>query len=291
MIVSLELPSGDHYRGFQDLALKKLGLSLGSGKGYLLRGRLQRRMSKLGLDDYGDYLRLISSDSGEEELQHFVNAITTTKTDFFREREHFDWLSQEIFPSIKQSHLESGRKKIRLWSAGCSSGQEAYSLGMIALDSFRDQLDSNIDLKILGTDVNTEALLIAKMGIYPSEAMSSLGDRPAGAYFRPVMLPEKRASRAETELAKLIEFRKVNLIQEHYPIATKFDVILCRNVLYYFDPAPRQEVLERLSSYLVEGGWLILSLTEIGYKVSGLTKVRGHLFQKKLLNTQVVSNV
>ena len=280
MIVSLELPSEDHYRGFQDLALKKLGLSLGSGKGYLLRGRLQRRMSNLGLDDYGDYLRLISSDSGEEELQHFVNAITTTKTDFFREREHFDWLSQEIFPSIKQSHLESGRKKIRLWSAGCSSGQEAYSLGMIALDSFRDQLDSDIDLRILGTDVNTEALSIAQAGIYPSEAMSSLGDKPAAPYFRPMMLPEKRASQAETALTKLIEFRKVNLIQKNYPIATKFDVILCRNVLYYFDPVPRQEVLERLSSYLVDGGWLVLSLTEIGYEVAGLTKVRGHLFRR-----------
>ena len=280
MIVSLELPSEDHYRGFQDLALKKLGLSLGSGKSYLLRGRLQRRMSKLGLDDYGDYLRLISSDSGEEELQHFVNAITTTKTDFFREREHFDWLSQEIFPSIKQSHLESGRKKIRLWSAGCSSGQEAYSLGMTALDSFRDQLDSGIDLRILGTDVNTEALSIAQAGIYPSEAMSSLGDRPAASYFRPMMLPEKRVSQAETTLTKLIEFRKVNLIQKDYPIATKFDVILCRNVLYYFDPVPRQEVLERLSSYLVDGGWLVLSLTEIGYEVAGLTKVRGHLFRR-----------
>ena len=280
MIVSLELPSEDHYRGFQDLALKKLGLSLGSGKGYLLRGRLQRRMSNLGLDDYGDYLRLISSDSGEEELQHFVNAITTTKTDFFREREHFDWLSQEIFPSIKQSHLESGRKKIRLWSAGCSSGQEAYSLGMIALDSFRDQLDSDIDLRILGTDVNTEALSIAQAGIYPFEAMSSLGDRPAASYFRPMMLPEKRVSQAETALTKLIEFRKVNLIQKNYPIATKFDVILCRNVLYYFDPVPRQEVLERLSSYLVDGGWLVLSLTEIGYEVAGLTKVRGHLFRR-----------
>ena len=280
MIVSLELPSEDHYRGFQDLALKKLGLSLGSGKSYLLRGRLQRRMSKLGLDDYGDYLRLISSDSGEEELQHFVNAITTTKTDFFREREHFDWLSQEIFPSIKQSHLESGRKKIRLWSAGCSSGQEAYSLGMIALDSFRDQLDSDIDLRILGTDVNTEALSIAQAGIYPFEAMSSLGDRPAASYFRPMMLPEKRVSQAETTLTRLIEFRKVNLIQKDYPIATKFDVILCRNVLYYFDPVPRQEVLERLSSYLVDGGWLVLSLTEIGYEVAGLTKVRGHLFRR-----------
>ena len=280
MIVSLELPSEDHYRGFQDLALKKLGLFLGSGKGYLLRGRLQRRMSKLGLDDYGDYLRLISSDSGAEELQHFVNAITTTKTDFFREREHFDWLSQEIFPSIKQSHLETGRKKIRLWSAGCSSGQEAYSLGMTALDSFRDQLDSGIDLRILGTDVNTEALSIAQAGIYPSEAMSSLGDRPAAPYFRPMMLPEKRVSQAETALTKLIEFRKVNLIQKNYPIATKFDVILCRNVLYYFDPVPRQEVLERLSSYLVDGGWLVLSLTEIGYEVAGLTKVRGHLFRR-----------
>ena len=280
MIVSLELPSEDHYRGFQDLALKKLGLSLGSGKGYLLRGRLQRRMSNLGLDDYGDYLRLISSDSGEEELQHFVNAITTTKTDFFREREHFDWLSQEIFPSIKQSQLESGRKKIRLWSAGCSSGQEAYSLGMTALDSFRDQLDSGIDLRILGTDVNTEALSIAQAGIYPSEAMGSLGDRPAAPYFKPMMLPEKRLSQAETALTNLIEFRKVNLIQKDYPIATKFDVILCRNVLYYFDPVARQKVLERLSSYLVDGGWLVLSLTEIGYEVAGLTKVRGHLFRR-----------
>ncbi len=280
MIVSLELPSEDHYRGFQDLALKKLGLSLGSGKGYLLRGRLQRRMSKLGLDDYGDYLRLISSDSGEEELQHFVNAITTTKTEFFREREHFDWLSQEIFPSIKQSHLESGRKKIRLWSAGCSSGQEAYSLGMTALDSFRDQLDSEFDLRILGTDVNTEALSIAQAGIYPSEAMSSLGDGPAVPYFKPMMLPEKRLSQAETALTNLIEFRKVNLMQKDYPIATKFDVILCRNVLYYFDPVPRQKVLERLASYLVDGGWLVLSLTEIGYEVAGLTKVRGHLFRR-----------
>jgi len=278
--VSLELPSEDHYRGFQDLALKKLGLSLGSGKGYLLRGRLQRRMSKLGLDDYGDYLRLISSDSGAEELQHFVNAITTTKTEFFREREHFDWLSQEIFPSIKQSHLESGRKKIRLWSAGCSSGQEAYSLGMTALDSFRDQLDSEFDLRILGTDVNTEALSIARAGIYPSEAMGSLGDRPAAPYFKPMMLLEKRLSQAETALTNLIEFRKVNLMQKDYPIATKFDVILCRNVLYYFDPVPRQKVLERLASYLVDGGWLVLSLTEIGYEVAGLTKVRGHLFRR-----------
>ena len=280
MIVSLELPSEDHYRGFQDLALKKLGLSLGSGKGYLLRGRLQRRMSKLGLDDYGDYLRIISSDSGAEELQHFVNAITTTKTEFFREREHFDWLSQEIFPSIKQSHLETGRKKIRLWSAGCSSGQEAYSLGMTALDSFRDQLDSEFDLRILGTDVNTEALSIARAGIYPSEAMGSLGDRPAAPYFKPMMLLEKRLSQAETALTNLIEFRKVNLMQKDYPIATKFDVILCRNVLYYFDPVPRQKVLERLASYLVDGGWLVLSLTEIGYEVAGLTKVRGHLFRR-----------
>ena len=278
--MSLELPSEDHYRGFQDLALKKLGLSLGSGKGYLLRGRLQRRMSKLGLDDYGDYLRLISSDSGAEELQHFVNAITTTKTEFFREREHFDWLSQEIFPSIKQSHLESGRKKIRLWSAGCSSGQEAYSLGMTALESFRDQLDSEFDLRILGTDVNTEALSIARAGIYPSEAMGSLGDRPAAPYFKPMMLLEKRLSQAETALTNLIEFRKVNLMQKDYPIATKFDVILCRNVLYYFDPVPRQKVLERLASYLVDGGWLVLSLTEIGYEVAGLTKVRGHLFRR-----------
>ena len=94
------------------------------------------------------------------------------------------------------------------------------------------------------------------------------------------MLPEKRLSQAETALTNLIEFRKVNLMQKDYPIATKFDVILCRNVLYYFDPVPRQKVLERLASYLVDGGWLVLSLTEIGYEVAGLTKVRGHLFRR-----------
>ena len=110
--------------------------------------------------------------------------------------------------------------------------------------------------------------------------MGSLGDRPAAPYFKPMMLPEKRLSQAETALTNLIEFRKVNLMQKDYPIATKFDVILCRNVLYYFDPVPRQKVLERLASYLVDGGWLVLSLTEIGYEVAGLTKVRGHLFRR-----------
>ena len=281
MIASLELPSDDHYRGFQELALKKLGLSLGVDKGYLLRGRLQRRMTALGLDNYGDYLRIISASSGEEEFQNFVNAITTTKTDFFREREHFDWLSQEIFPELKRSLTGTTKQKLRLWSAGCSSGQEAYSLAMISLDSFRNELDSGLDLKILGTDINTDEISIAQKGAYPIEALESLRGLKRDVYFRRGVPPNDGVYQADRRLTQLIDFRPLNLLQKEYPIATQFDVIMCRNVLYYFDPIPRQQVLERLSTYLVEGGWLVLSLTEIGYNVAGLTKVRGGLFQRR----------
>jgi len=281
MIASLELPSDDHYRGFQELALKKLGLSLGVDKGYLLRGRLQRRMTALGLDNYGDYLRIISASSGEEEFQNFVNAITTTKTDFFREREHFDWLSQEIFPELKRSLTGTTRQKLRLWSAGCSSGQEAYSLAMISLDSFRNELDSGLDLKILGTDINTDEISIARKGAYPIEALESLRGLKRDVYFRRGVPPNDGVYQADRRLTQLIDFRPLNLLEKEYPIATQFDVIMCRNVFYYFDPIPRQQVLERLSTYLVEGGWLVLSLTEIGYNVAGLTKVRGGLFQRR----------
>ena len=113
-------------------------------------------------------------------------------------------------------------------------------MGVTALESFRDQMDSEFDLRILGTDINTEALSIAQAGIYPSEAVSSLGDRPAAPYFRPMMLPEKRLSQAETVLTNLIEFRKVNLMQKDYPIATKFDVILSKRLVLLRSGAPAE---------------------------------------------------
>ncbi len=281
MIFSLELPSDDQYRDFQTLALNKLGLSLGNDKAYLLRGRLQRRMTTLGINNYGDYLELIMASSGAEELQHFINAITTTKTDFFREREHFDWLSQDIFPKLKKSLTGAPGQKIRLWSAGCSSGQEAYSLAITALEAFRDELDSGLDLKILGTDINTDALAMARSGAYPAEALDSLSGLKRDIYFKRGNPPDDQLHCADKRLMQLIDFRQLNLLQQEYPIATRFHVILCRNVFYYFDPIPRQRVLERLSTYLVEGGWLVFSLTEIGYEIAGLVKIRGNLFQRR----------
>ena len=177
--------------------------------------------------------------------------------------------------------MGSVRQKLRLWSAGCSSGQEAYSLGIISLAGFRNELDSGLDLKILGTDINTDAISIAQKGAYPIEALESLRGLKRELYFRREAPPNDGVYQADRRLTQLIDFRPLNFLQKEYPIATQFDVIMCRNVFYYFDPIPRQQVLERLSTYLVDGGWLVLSLTEIGYNIAGLTKVRGGLFQRR----------
>ena len=274
-------PNRAEYEAFQAFTLDRLGLALGDDKEYLLHGRLQRRMGELGLNDYGQYFRRLSSDRSGAELQLFCNAITTTKSDFYREKEHFELLRNEIYPALKRKIKQSPLGKLRLWSAGCSMGQEVYSMAFEAADIFEQELDAGLDIKFLATDINTEALTVARSGIYNAEMLQTLTVAQQKKYFCKAEKTDDSALRVNDRIADLIEFRRLNFIQSTYPIETTFQVIFCRNVFYYFDPDMRQRVLNRLARYLDDGGWLVLSVTEIGYEIPELVKVRGNIFRRQ----------
>jgi len=279
-LTGIELPTESQYREYQSFTQDQLGLFLGDDKAYLLHGRLQRRMGELGLDSYADYFHMLAADQEGQERQRFFNAITTTKTGFYREKEHFDLLVREIYPELREKVSRSELAKIRLWSAGCSFGQEAYSLALDASEFFAKELSTGMDLKILATDVNTEALTVAQRGQYAAETLNTLPERFRDRHFRRINSDQQDLCQISKSVASLIDFRRLNFLQRDYPIETRFQVIFCRNVFYYFDTTLRQAILKRLASYLEEGGWLVLSLTEIGYEIDGLTKVRGEIFRR-----------
>ena len=274
-------PSRAEYEVFQAFILETLGLTLGDDKAYLLYGRLQRRMAELGLNNYGQYYRRLSSDRSGVELQLFCNAITTTKTDFYREKEHFELLKNEIYPALKRKIKQSSIRKLRLWSAGCSMGQEVYSMAFEAVDIFEQELEAGLDMKFLGTDINTEMLAVARSGTYNSEMLQTLSAAQQEKYFCKTEKAADSPLRVNDRIADLVEFRRVNFMQSTYPIETTFQVIFCRNVFYYFDPSVRQIILNRLAGYLDDGGWLVLSVTEIGYDIPDLVKVRGNIFRRQ----------
>lgn len=274
-------PSRAEYEVFQAFILDTLGLALGDDKAYLLYGRLQRRMAELGLNNYGQYYRRLSSDRSGAELQLFCNAITTTKTDFYREKEHFELLKNEIYPALKRKIKQSSIRKLRLWSAGCSMGQEVYSMAFEAVDIFEQELEAGLDMKFLGTDINTEMLAVARSGTYNSEMLQTLSAAQQEKYFCKTEKAADSPLRVNDRIADLVEFRRVNFMQSTYPIETTFQVIFCRNVFYYFDPGVRQIILNRLAGYLDDGGWLVLSVTEIGYDIPDLVKVRGNIFRRQ----------
>ena len=279
-LTGIELPTESQYREYQSFTQDQLGLFLGDDKAYLLHGRLQRRMGELGLDSYADYFQMLAADQDGQERQRFFNAITTTKTGFYREKEHCDLLVREIYPELREKVSRSELSKIRLWSAGCSFGQEAHSLALDASEFFAKELSTGMDLKILATDVNTEALTVAQRGQYAVETLNTLPERFRDRHFRRINSDQQDLCQISKSVANLIDFRRLNFLQRYYPIETRFQVIFCRNVFYYFDTTLRQAILKRLASYLEEGGWLVLSLTEIGYEIDGLTKVRGDIFRR-----------
>ena len=274
-------PNQAEFEAFQAFTLDALGLSLGDNKAYLLHGRLQRRMGELGLNNYGQYYQRLSSDRSGAELQRFCNAITTTKTDFYREKEHFELLTNEIYPALKRKISQSSLGKLRLWSAGCSMGQEVYSMAFEAVDIFAQELEAGLDMKFLGTDINTEMLAVARSGIYNAEMLQTLSAAQQEKYFCRTEKAADSPLRVNERIADLVEFRRVNFMQSTYPIETTFQVIFCRNVFYYFDPGIRQILLNRLAGYLDDGGWLVLSVTEIGYDIPDLVKVRGNIFRRQ----------
>ena len=278
-LMSVPEPTEDEFNLFRKLVQKELGFEWGDDKKYLLYSRVQRRLQKNKLQTFQNYYDFIDREENKSERQYLYNAVTTTKSEFYREKKHFDFLRKNIFPELKKQ--TSGRQqKLRFWSAGCSSGQEPFTMAMEAHDFSGASFISNGGLRILGSDVNTDVLESAVQGCFAEELLSPIPAAFSKRYFDLASDKNNPCHRIKPEIQKLIQFRQFNLMSSDYPIATKFQLIFCRNVLYYLDPDRREQLLNRLVNHLDEGGWLVLGITESGYKIDKMKNRSISIYQK-----------
>ncbi|WP_288411653.1 protein-glutamate O-methyltransferase [uncultured Sphingomonas sp.] len=238
------------------LIFDKTGIKMPPTKATMLQGRLQRRLRDVGLptlDAYCDHL--FDGSAHPDEMIHLINAVTTNKTDFFREPGHFDFMTQTALPTL----ADSGRRRIRAWSAACSTGAEPYTMAMV-LDQFAQK--SGIDYGILATDIDTAVLETARRGIYPAELVEPV---PVSLRQRYVATSRDRHAqdvRIVPALRSAIGFARLNLMDVTYPVGEPMDIIFCRNVLIYFDKDTQERVVRRLCENLRPGGYLFLGHSE-----------------------------
>lgn len=239
------------------LVYEHAGIVIREHKEAMARGRLARRVKVLGLGSIAEYCAYLRTPAAADEIPELINAVTTNHTAFFRERHHFDHLRKDVLPRLIQER--AGRRgRIRIWSAACSSGEEPYSIAATSRDVIGHR--SDLDFKILATDIDTDILDRAAAGQYPAEQFDRL---PAD--LRPLLRLEGQSARGEARIAedlkRLIAFKRLNLI-ERWPMKGPFDVIFCRNVFIYFDTPTKAAILDRYVALLQPGGFLYLGHSE-----------------------------
>lgn len=234
----------------KELAYDRVGIALSDDKRDLVYGRLAKRLRALGLTGFREYIALLSSDHGTDEFEQFINRITTNHTSFFRENHHFTHLAQAFGPANKPS------RRLRIWSAACSSGEEPYSIALTLAGA--NVLKQSNDVKILATDIDTSILERAQKGEYTKQALNDIPDQ----YHR--YLKSNRSPtqvQMPNELKSIIYFKRLNLM-DAWPMRGPFDVIFCRNVMIYFDAPTKQKLVSRFADLLRPGGWLYIGHSE-----------------------------
>src|SRR3954470_5294694 len=249
------------FEKYQALIYKTAGILLSTSKTALLCGRLARRLRSLELETMEQYYEFVTRPEQQEELVLMLDAITTNETHFFREPKHFDFLAQRLFPRWKAEAAAATRpRKLRIWSAGCSSGEEPYSLAMILLKNF--PASEGWTVEILATDISTQVLKKAEAGIYPVDRASDIPKDLLQAHMLQGTGEREGKMRVGPEAQQVVKFTRVNLIDDTVPVQGMFDAIFCRNVLIYFDMDSKRKVVERLSRHLSRNGLLFVGHSE-----------------------------
>jgi len=255
----LHLPqlSEQDFRKLKDLIEAACGIRMPPSKRTMLAARLRKRLMRLGISSYGEYYAyLLSREGKEREFAAMIDAVTTNKTDFFREPQHFELLSRRILPELRAKLS----RRVEVWSAGCASGQEPYTLAMV-LEEFRRE-HPGFDYALLGTDICTAALSAAMQGVYPDEYLEPV---PAHLKRRYLMRGKGRYQgfhRVVPELRAKVTFRRLNFMDRDYGIDRKMDIIFCRNVIIYFDRATQKRLFDKFRRQFAPGGYLFTGHSE-----------------------------
>jgi chemotaxis protein methyltransferase CheR len=242
------------------LVSQHTGIVLTDAKRDMVYSRLVRRIRQLGLDSFSAYCeRLLNGDG--DELGTFINAITTNLTAFFRESHHFEFLAKTALPALMQQRQAT--RRLRIWSAGCSTGEEPYSLAIVV----KEVVPATWDVKILATDLDTNVVATADRGVYSEDRVKSIASGRLRRWFLKGKGPQAGAVRVAPELRELITFRQMNLLGS-WPMHGPFDVIFCRNVVIYFDKPTQKRLFERYADILAPDGYLFIGHSETLYRVT-----------------------
>lgn len=253
------------FQRIRDLAQARAGIFLSPKKRDMVYSRIARRLRILGLATFEQYLEHL--ESHEDEAQDFINALTTNLTSFFREAHHFELLSEQMLRLA-----DKRRGPIKIWSSACSTGEEAYSLAITAIETFGSW---NPPVRILATDVDTNVLSQAKRGVYASDRVSKLDNERVKSFFVRGKDSHVGMVKVRSQLKDLIHFNSLNLLAPSWPVKGPFDAIFCRNVMIYFDKPTQYKVLSRFHPMLLDEGLLYAGHSESFQHAADLFRLKG----------------
>ncbi|WP_083465798.1 CheR family methyltransferase [Salidesulfovibrio brasiliensis] len=246
------------FRRFSDMIQRELGIKMPPTKKVLLQSRFQKRLRALGMSTYKEYCDYVFSDAGREaERQHMVDVVTTNTTHFFREPKHFDILTNKVLPEFWRTIGSS--REIRIWSAGCSSGEEPYTLGMV-LSDFAEK-HNGFKFSITATDISFQILQRARNAVYPLEKADEIPQQYKKKYLLKSKDPKKPLMKIDKKVRDRVSFKQINFMDD-FRMDQKMDIIFCRNVVIYFD-RPTQEVLfDKFCNFIRTDGYLFIGHSE-----------------------------
>ena len=253
------------------------GIKMPANKRTMLEGRLRRRMRATRISDVNAYCHYLFEENGmDSEVIHLIDAVTTNKTEFFREPAHFDFLINKGLSAL----AAKGKREIKIWSSACSTGAEPYTIAMV-MDEFCGQ-HRGLDYSVLCTDICTEVLDQAIAGRFSEQMIEPVSTARRQRYVMRAKDPSRNEVRIKPHLRGKLSFARLNLMDDAYPVETGLDIIFCRNILIYFDKATQAKVLSRLCSHLAPGGYLFLGHSEsiVGIDLP-VTQIANTVFQKR----------
>lgn len=271
-----EFPFTDKdFRFIQNLVADRTGIVLSEIKRTMVYSRISRRIRHCGVSDFSEYCDILKS-GDESELISFTNAITTNLTSFFREEHHFEYLKKVVLPELEKTKHD---KRIRIWSAGCSSGEEPYSIAMTVNDYFKNK--PGWDIKILASDLDFDMVELAASGVYKEERITGLDRKHLRNYVKKGKGKNSGNVRMDPVLMEMITFKQLNLLHE-WPFNGPFDFMFCRNVVIYFNKETQKELFDRYANLLSVNTPLFIGHSESLFKVTDRFKSLGRTIYRKI---------
>ncbi|MCP4457411.1 MAG: chemotaxis protein CheR [Cytophagales bacterium] len=267
------------FKRLSNFVTSNYGIKLPSQKKTMVEGRLQKRLKIRTMDSFKEYIDLALSDADPQETKEMINAISTNKTDFFRESSHFDFLTNVILQETENTFSNKG---LKIWSAASSSGEEIYTLAMVMEEHFRLSNQKRFDYSILGTDISANVLRKAKAGVYQSSRLDQLPIDLKQRYFLQGKDAKQDEVRVKPFLRNKTKFGRLNLMNSTYHMDESFDMIFCRNVLIYFERQTQINVVRKLRDRLKIGGYLFLGHSESLFgKTSDLRQIKPTIYTRE----------